>query len=109
MAQIVWREKAEQLFWTFVEYAGQEFGKTTAQRWQKERKAIEWRLAHFPESYPPEELLRRKDVIFRHCHLMNRRFKLIYRYDESKDVVHVLDIWDTKRNPSALICRIKTE
>ena len=52
MAQIVWRERAEQLFGAFVEYAGLEFGKTTAQRWQKERKAIEWRLERFPESYP---------------------------------------------------------
>ena len=107
MAQIVWREKVEQLFLTFVEYAGQEFGKTTAQRWQKERKAIEWRLQRYPESYPPEELLRRKDIIFRHCHLMNRRFKIIYFYDQIEDTVHIMDIWDTKRSPSALIRRIK--
>lgn len=107
MAQIVWREKAEQLFWAFVEYAGLKFGKTTAQRWQKERKAIEWRLARYPESYPPEGLLRRKDIIFRHCHLMNRRFKIIYFYDQVEDIVHIMDIWDTKRNPSALIRRIK--
>lgn len=107
MAQIVWREKAEQLFWAFVEYAGLEFGKTTAQRWQKERKAIEWRLERFPESYPPEELLWRNDIIHRRCHIMNRRFKIIYHYDKVKDTVHVVDIWDTKRNPSALIRRIK--
>ena len=107
MAQIVWREKAEQLFWAFVEYAGQEFGKTTAQRWQKERKAIERRLERHPESYPPEELLRPKDVIFRHCHLMKRRFKIIYFYDHVENTVHIMDIWDTKRSPSALIRRIK--
>jgi hypothetical protein len=38
---------------------------------------------------------------------MNRRFKIIYHYDESKSVAHIDDIWDTKRNPSALIRRIK--
>ena len=108
MAKIIWEGNATQEFLAYVDNARQEFGKSTAQRWQKERKAIEWRLAHYPESYPPEELLRRKDIIIRHCHLMNRRFKIIYYYDGSEDVVLVLDIWDTKRNPSALIHRIKT-
>ena len=107
MAQIVWREKAEQLFWALVENAAQEFGKTTAQRWQKERKAIEWRFERYPDSYPPEELLRSKDVLYRRCHMMNRRFKIIYSYDQVEDVVHIMDIWDTKRNPSALIRRIR--
>ena len=108
MAQIVWRERAEQLFGAFVEYAGLEFGKTTAQRWQKERKAIEWRLERFPESYPLEELLVGRDIRYRRSHIMNRRFKIIYHYNEAEDTVHVIDIWDTKRNPSALIRRIKT-
>ena len=30
---------------------------------------------------------------------MNRRFKIIHYYDESEDTVHIIDIWDTKRNP----------
>ena len=38
---------------------------------------------------------------------MNRRFKIIYYYDEADNTVHVIDIWDTRRNPSALIRRIK--
>ena len=108
MAQIVWRERTEQLFGAFVEYAGLEFGKTTAQRWQKERKAIEWRLERFPESFPLEELLVGRDIRYRRSHIMNRRFKIIYHYNEAEDTVHVIDIWDTKRNPSALIRRIKT-
>ena len=107
MAKIIWEENATQEYWDYVENAGKEYGKTTAQRWQKERKAIEWRLERFPDSYPPEDLLLGRDILYRRCHLMNRRFKIIYYYDESEDVVHVVDIWDTKRNPSALIRRIK--
>ena len=38
---------------------------------------------------------------------MNRRFKIIYYYDESEDTVHLVDIWDTRMNPKALIRRIK--
>lgn len=38
---------------------------------------------------------------------MNRRFKIIYFYDEAEDTVHIMDIWDTKMNPKALVRRIK--
>ena len=38
---------------------------------------------------------------------MKRRFKVIYYYDEKEDVVHLIDIWDTRMSPSALIRRIK--
>ena len=37
---------------------------------------------------------------------MNRRFNIIYTYDESEDVVHIMDIWDSGMNPKALIRRI---
>ncbi len=37
---------------------------------------------------------------------MNRRFKFIYYYDEVEDIVHIIDIWDTRMNPKALIKRI---
>ena len=38
---------------------------------------------------------------------MNRRFKIIYTYDENVDVVHIMDIWDARMNPQTLIRRIK--
>ena len=41
------------------------------------------------------------------CHMMHRRFKLIYFYDETEDVVHIMDIWDTRMDPKALVRRIK--
>lgn len=35
------------------------------------------------------------------------RFKIIYRYDAVNDIVHVADIWDTRRDPDKLANRIK--
>jgi hypothetical protein len=35
------------------------------------------------------------------------RFKIVYFYAKSSEVVHVVDIWDSKANPKALIRRIK--
>ena len=107
MAKIKWHYKAKNAFWNYVENASIEFGKSTAYRWQKERKNAEWRLGRYPASYPLEELLQGEPVLYRQCHLMNRRFKLIYHYDEVEDTVHIVDIWDTRMSPSALIRRIK--
>ena len=35
------------------------------------------------------------------------RFKIIYYYDELEDIIHLIDIWDTRMDPKALIRRIK--
>ena len=31
-----------------------------------------------------------------------RNFKLVYYYDESLDVVHIVDIWDMRQNPKRI-------
>ena len=107
MAMINWHKKAYRLFMDYVATASVEFGKSTAQRWQKEKKGIEWRLERYPTSYPPEKFLRGREHLYRQCHLMNRRFKIIYFYDEAEDIIHIMDIWDTRMNPTALVRRIK--
>ena len=107
MAKIEWHDNAKKLFRDYVENANTEFGKTTGRRWLKERTDIEWRLERQPVSFPPEELLQGKTILYRRCHLMNRRFKIIYTYDETVDTVHIMDIWDTRMNPKALIKRIR--
>jgi len=38
---------------------------------------------------------------------MHRRFKLIYYYDELSDIVHIMDIWDTRMSPTTLTKSIK--
>ena len=48
-----------------------------------------------------------KKELYRSSHLMNRRFKIIYYYVEVEDIVHLIDIWDSKANPKALVKRIK--
>ena len=107
MAKIKWHFKAKQLFRNYVENASIEFGKSTAIRWQRERQTIEWRLERYPTSYPPERLLQGHSIPFRQCLMMNRRFKLIYFYDEAKDTVTIMDIWDTRMEPQTLIRRIR--
>ena len=107
MATIIWKNTAKQQLIENITYALMEFGETTANRWETDVKAAEWRLECYPVSYPPETLLSSRTKLYRYCHVMQRRFKLIYYYDEVKDVVTIMDIWDTRMDPKALIRRIK--
>ena len=107
MAKIKWQKRAIRMLDEHMAYANAEFGKATARRWLKEIAFIESRIASMPISYTPEPLLAEKKHTYRYCHLMNRRFKLIYCYYPTSDTVHVVDIWDTKMSPDTLRNRLK--
>ncbi|MBR6841757.1 MAG: hypothetical protein IKM77_05590 [Prevotella sp.] len=107
MAKIKWHDLASMMLDYHVGYASLEYGKSTAMRWKTEVAAIEDTVSRYPEAYPPEELLKDKPVLYRRRTLMNRRFKLIYYYDEAEDTVHFMDIWDSRMKPETLIKRIK--
>lgn len=107
MAKVIWEENATTLLLEYLENARIEFGNSTVKRWQKERKTIEWHLERYPVSYPLEELLLGRRVLYRQCHLMHNRFKIIYYYNETEDIIHIVDIWDTRMNPQTLVKRIR--
>lgn len=107
MAKIIWHEQALIELDSHLEYASIEFGRKTVLRWKQEIAAFEKSVKEYPESYTPEQSLLGKPVLYRRLHLMNKRFKLIYYYVESNDTVHVVDIWDTRMSPTALVLRIK--
>lgn len=105
MAQIKWNKKAERVFFARVLYAYNEFGVTTARKWQEERKRIERLLEDYPEAYAPESLLENRRRCYRSCHIM-RRFKIVYYYAKTSNIVRIVDIWDTKQHPENLKRRI---
>ena len=107
MAKIIWQKRASRVLDVRLSYASAEFGKSTAKRWIEEIAYAEERIASMPTSYTPEPLLAGKKHIYRYCHLMNRRFKLIYCYYPSSNTSRVVDIWDTRLNPETLKRRIK--
>lgn len=67
---------------------------------------ISHNLEKFPEIGYPEPLLKDRSNLYRTYHI-NKRFDLIYYYEECRDIVHVADIWDTRRKPESLANRIK--
>lgn len=107
MAKIDWTPQFLERLDNHIGYAATEFGRATAIRWASEISYFEDRVKQHPTSYAPESLLHGKKLLYRRCHLMNRRFKIIYYYNEQEDIVHLVDIWDTRMNPKTLIKRIK--
>jgi hypothetical protein len=107
MAKIIWLKRASRILEERILYANSEFGRFTAKRWMEEIAHIESRIPLMPLSYTPEPLLAGKKHVYRYCHLMNRRFKLIYVYYPSSNTVRVTDIWDTRINPDTLKHHIK--
>jgi len=107
MVKIVWQKRANRALDEHVAYARAEFGKSTAKRWINEITRAEVRIASMPMSFTSEPLLKGRKHVYRYCHLMNRRFKLIYCYYPTSGVARIVDIWDTRVNPMTLKRRIK--
>lgn len=106
MAQVKWTIKADRLFEKYVFNAFLEYGTKTSKKWMQERIAFADRVAKHPESYTPEPFLAGRKHNYRSCIIM-QRFKIVYYYAKSSDIVHVVDIWDTKMSSENLKQRIK--
>ena len=106
MATVVWSNPAHEEKDRFYLNGVLQFGTTVANDTAQKIKEIEINLSRWPESGAPEPLLRGSFPIYRSKHI-NKRYKLIYWYDEAEDRVVIEDIWDTRRAPKNLVKRIK--
>ena len=86
-----------------VDYALLEFGRKTAKKWIDSLIGIKHQLRLMPESYPfvPELQKWRK---YRGAIIM-KNFKIIYFYNEEKDIIWLVDLWDLRQAPSKLNLR----
>ena len=106
MATIMWTDKAEAMRRKLYLNGIMEFGPTTAKKTAHTIENIAEDLAKWPTSGFPEPLLNNLTILFRARHI-NKRFKIIYRYDEKSDIVYIEDIWDTRRSPENLTKRVE--
>ena len=106
MAQIKWQKRAEKELYRLLVKGFIEFGEHTANNFVSKVASINRDLSRFPEIGYPEPLLKDRKKLYRARHIISR-FKIIYHYDIVNDIVHVADIWDTRRDPLKLAKRIK--
>lgn len=105
MAQVIVRQRAKDQLAKILEYAYQEYGQTTLNRFLEELEHIEHRLSIQPESYPLEYLLMGKKRKYLFCTL-KKNFKLIYFYRPRLKQVVIVTIWDQRMSPETLKKRI---
>ena len=106
MATVIWTKKAHNCRDKFYFEGMMEFGIMTANKTDHIIGEIEQDLSKWPTAGFPEPLLKGTAHLYRARHI-NKRYKLIYRYEETTDIVYIEDIWDTRRNPESLKKRIR--
>ena len=79
-----------------IEYALQEFGLKTARKWQTQYKEIKRLLEFMPKRYQK----------YRGAIIM-KNFKIIYFYNEEKDIIWLVDLWDLRQDPRKLNLRAR--
>ncbi|MCR5780363.1 MAG: type II toxin-antitoxin system RelE/ParE family toxin [Bacteroidaceae bacterium] len=85
-----------------------EYGTFTALKMARKIESLTDALSLFPGMGFREPLLEKRTPIYR-ATLINKRFKIIYWYNEANDMVVIEDIWDTRRAPQNLIKRINNK
>lgn len=63
------------------------------------------KLATYPELGFPEPFLSNKEREYRAL-VFEKRYKIIYTVDYDKEIIHLYDFWDMRRNPPTLIQRL---
>lgn len=106
MAAIVWTEKAKYERQKLYRNGILDFGLTTAKKIAHIIDNITDNLEKWPTIGFPEPLLKNLPHLYRAKHI-NKRYKLIYRYEEDIDTVYIEDIWDTRRSPKNLTKKYK--
>lgn len=106
MAEIIWNRQAETEWRKKLQYGLDEFGQSTASQFVERTNFVVGLIRKHPLAGTPEPLLRHKKKVYRYFHLIGN-LKLIYYYLESTDVIRIVDVWDTRREPSHLAKRIR--
>ena len=106
MATVVWIRRAHEEKDLLYMNGRLEFGVNVANKTAKKIQNIEESLAKHPELGYIEQLLIDKTRYIYRAWQINKRFKIIYRYDETKDIVVIADIWDIRRSPTNLTRRL---
>ncbi len=64
------------------------------------------KLSVFPEMAAMERLLEEREEKYRSL-VIKKRYKVIYRVDFRYDEIHIVSVWDCRRDPQALTVSVK--
>ena len=104
--QIIILEKAEKRLHDTARYIRDEFGKKSEQKFKKEFRKTIGLLKDNPYLGPVEPLLLERIFIYRSI-VVARLNKIIYRIDEDRNRIEIADLWDCRREPTAMTRQVR--
>jgi len=105
MATVKWTGRARAVRRELYVKGVMEYGNFTALKMARKIEAIADLLSLFPGLGYREPSLEARIPIYRACHI-NKRFKIIYWFDEANNDIIIEDIWDMRRAPQNLTKRL---
>lgn len=104
--QVIIRKAAQRQLGIIIEQGEEMFGRAVATKFYNRFMEYVKRLSTNSELGFPEPLLAERHRQYRSL-MVNNHFKLVYYYDEDKDIIYIIDLWDTRREPQSLSRRIR--
>ena len=104
--QVKWFEKALQHWEEQLDYCAETFGLRTALTSVEILESKIDKICKFPEAGVPEPLLHDELFFYRYVHIQ-KHIKLIYRFDEQRQIIYIVDVWNTRISPENLLDRMK--
>lgn len=101
-----WEKRAKAELTKATKYCLEQFGKQIAYKFIDAIDQHVKRLVQNPESGFPEPLLSDRHKEYRSV-MVYSHIKMIYHYDKTKDIIFIIDLWDTRREPQSLSRRIR--
>lgn len=104
--QVIIRATAQRQLNKAIEQGEQMFGVAVATKFYNRFMEFAKRLSNNSELGFPEPLLAKRQRKYRSI-MINEHFKLVYYCDKNKDIIYIIDLWDTRREPQSLSRRIR--
>lgn len=104
--QVIIRATAQRQLDKAIEQGEQMFGVAVASKFYNRFMEFVKRLSDNSELGFPEPLLAGRQRKYRSI-MINEHFKLVYYCDKNKDIIYIIDLWDTRREPQSLSRRIR--
>ncbi len=102
--QVRWSKKGKYKLASAVEQCREMFGDRVAERFLRRITEDEICLAAHPHLGKVEPLLAHKKIVYRSL-VVHKHYKIVYYIAGS--VIRIINFWDTRREPAALVRHIK--
>lgn len=103
--QVIWRKIAREELRNVLRYGRENFGMHAIQHFYEQIDRCELLLSSNPSMGHIESSFADRQKVYRSL-VVHRHYKFVYWVDETKGVIYIADLWDTRREPATLAGRI---